>query len=172
MLSKKITIQKSFRIEANMEKDLELLSQKLNRPQNELVNLALNSLMLENLEWFAEDYLLDLCKDFLEKKVSDFRIEITGLKISLHDDGESIKLSSEIKIPNLLEEDIQGSYSNSEIGYDSIHKLLKEIALKIGSDSLEIKEYLHKRFEYIYARESTIHKFNKTEFIQECINPD
>ncbi len=42
MLSKKIIVQKSFRIEANMEKDLELLSQRLNRPQNELVNAALN----------------------------------------------------------------------------------------------------------------------------------
>lgn len=32
MLSKKITVQKSFRIEANMENDLELLSQKAESP--------------------------------------------------------------------------------------------------------------------------------------------
>ena len=70
MLSKKITVQKSFRIEANMENDLELLSQKLNRPQNELVNAALNQLLIDNMEWFVEDFLIDLCRDFFEKKKS------------------------------------------------------------------------------------------------------
>ena len=75
MLSKKITVQKSFRIEANMENDLELLSQKLNRPQNELVNAALNQLLIDNMEWFVEDFLIDLCRDFFEKKKSELNME-------------------------------------------------------------------------------------------------
>ena len=40
-LPKKYVVQKSFRIDAKLEKDLEYLSNKLNRPQNELVNLSL-----------------------------------------------------------------------------------------------------------------------------------
>lgn len=172
MLSKKITIQKSFRIEANMENDLELLSQKLNRPQNELVNAALNNLMLDNMEWFVEDYLIDLCKVFLEKKVSEISIEITGFKIYLHDDGKVINFSYDIKKPNFLEESSQGITSNDNIGYGLISNMLKDIALKIGADAPEIKEYLHKRFEYIFARESIIQKFDREALIKESIGID
>lgn len=172
MISKKITIQKSFRIEANMENDLELLSQKLNRPQNELVNAALNNLMLDNMEWFVEDYLIDLCKVFLDKKVSELNIEITGFKIHLHDDGKAINFSYDIEKTNFLEESSQGVMSNDNIGYGLISNMLKDIALKIGSDAPEIKEYLHKRFEYIFARESIIQKFDREAFIKESIGID
>lgn len=167
MLSKKITIQKSFRIEANMEKDLELLSQKLNRPQNELVNAALNILMLDNIEWFVEDYLIDLCKDFFDKKVSELSIKMAGLKIHLHDDGKTINFSYDIEKTTFLKESSQGVTSNNDTGYDLISNMLSDIALKIGSDEPEIKEYLHKRFEYIFARESIIQKFNRDTFIKE-----
>lgn len=167
MLSRKITIQKSFRIEANMENDLELLSQKLNRPQNELVNAALNSLMLDNMEWFVEDYLIDLCKDFLDKKVSELSIEITGLKIHLHDDGKAIYFNYNIEKPTFFKESSEGTTSNNSIGYDLISNMLSDIALKIGSDAPEIEDYLHKRFEYIFARESIIQKFNRDTFIKE-----
>ena len=170
MLSKKITIQKSFRIEANMEKDLDLLSQKLNRPQNELVNAALNSLMLDNMEWFVEDYLIDLCKDFLDKKISELSIEITGLKIHLHDNGKTVYFSYNIENSTLFKENGEGTTSNDST--DLIINILRDIALKIGSDTPEIKDYLHKRFEYIFARESIIQRFNRDTFIKESAGID
>lgn len=171
MLSKKITVQKSFRIEGNMERDLELLSTKLNRPQNELVNEALNQLMIENMDWFVEDYLVDLCEDFFEKKVSEIEINISTLKLRLVDTGSSISQYYEINT-NSLKETSNGFCVNDESGYKILENELKDIALKIGSDAPEIQTYLHNRFDYIYSRETNIHKFNKEEYIHKSIDEE
>lgn len=170
MLSKKINVQKSFRIEANMENDLELLSQKLNRPQNELVNAALNQLLLDNMEWFVEDFLIDLCKDFFEKKVSEISIEITGFRIHLKDDGERlIQYDYDIETALFTEQVSSGYVTNDEVGYIILANELKQIALKIGAESPEIQEYLHKRFSYIFARERIIQRFDRDKFIKQSV---
>lgn len=169
MLSKKINVQKSFRIEANMERDLELLSQKLNRPQNELVNAALNQLMLDNMEWFAEDFLIDLCADFFEKKVSELSIEIMGLRLRLQDNGKNIVFDYKIELSNFTENCSSGCLGNTDIGYGIVEKILKDIAVIIGHESREIQEYLHNRFNYIYARESVIQKFDRRDFIMRSV---
>ncbi len=135
-----------------MEKDLELLSQRLNRPQNELVNAALNQLLLDNMEWFVEDYLVDLCKSFLEKRVSELDIAITGLKIHLVDTGERLTGEYHIEMPSFTEHCENLLLVNNEVGYEILKKELQEIALKIGADSPEIQEYLHNRFGYIFSR--------------------
>lgn len=169
MLSKKITVQKSFRIEANMENDLEMLAQKLNRPQNELVNAALNQLMLDNMEWFVEDFLIDLCKSFLEKKVSELDISITGLRIHIIDTGERITGEYHIEMPNFTENCSNMFLTNDEVGYAILKKDLKSIALKIGAEAPEIQEYLHNRFGYIFSRESIIQKFDRYKFIRQSV---
>ena len=170
MLSKKINVQKSFRIEANMENDLELLSQKLNRPQNELVNAALNQLLLDNIEWFVEDFLIDLCKDFFEKKVSEISIEITGFRIHLKDDGERlVRYDYDIDTALFTEQVSSGYVTNDEVGYIILANELKQIALKIGAEAPEIQEYLHKRFSYIFARERIIQRFDRDKFIKQSV---
>ena len=169
MLSKKINIQKSFRIEIKMENDLELLSQKLNRPQNDLVNFALNQLLLDNIEWFVEDFLIDLCKDFLNKKASELNIEITCFKIQLKDDGEFIRYSYDIETNDFTEHCSSGVLTNDDIGYAIITDELKKTALKIGADAPEIKEYLHNRFSYIFACESIIQRFDRDKFIKQTL---
>lgn len=169
MLSKKINVQKSFRIEANMERDLELLSQKLNRPQNELVNAALNQLMLDNMEWFAEDFLIDLCADFLEKKLSEISIEIMGLRLHLKDNGKNIVFDYKIELSNFTENCSSGCFLNTDTGYGFVKNMLKDIAVIIGHESREIQEYLHNRFDYIYARESVIQKFDRHDFIMRSV---
>ena len=167
MLSKKVTIQKSFRIEANMEHDLEFLAQKLNRPQNELVNVALNQLMLDNMEWFVEDFLIDLCKSFLDKSVSELKISIKGLNIHFVDDGKVISVEYHIELPEFTEHCDSMFISNDKMGYTILERQLRIIALKIGSDSPEVKTYLHNRFGYIFSRESTIQKFDREKFIKQ-----
>ncbi len=169
MLSKKITVQKSFRIEANMENDLEMLAQKLNRPQNELVNAALNQLMLDNMEWFVEDFLIDLCKSFLEKKVSELDISITGLRIHIIDTGERLTGEYHIETLSFTENCSNMFLTNDEVGYAILKKDLKSIALKIGAEAPEIQEYLHNRFGYIFSRESIIQKFDRDKFIRQSV---
>lgn len=172
MLSKKVSIQKSFRIEANMENDLELLSEKLNRPQNELVNAALNQLMIDNMGWFVEDYLLDLCENFLERKVSEIEFKITGLRVSMKDTGSLIEFNYDIDTDTFTEHCKGGFIANNDMGYAIIKNELREIALKMGIDSPEIQEYLHNRFEYIYSRESNIHKFDRKKFILQSVGEE
>ncbi len=169
MLSKKITVQKSFRIEANMENDLEMLAQKLNRPQNELVNAALNQLMLDNMEWFVEDFLIDLCESFLEHKVSELDISITGLQIHIIDTGERITGEYHIDLPGFTENCNNMVLVNDEVGYAILEKELKAIALKIGAEAPEIQEYLHNRFGYIFSRESIIQRFDRDKFIRQSV---
>ena len=172
MISKKVSIQKSFRIEANMENDLELLSEKLNRPQNELVNAALNQLMIDNMGWFVEDYLLDLCENFLERKVSEIEIKITGLRLSLKDTRKAIKIDYDNDTDTFSEHCKNGVIINDDMGYAIIKNDLRKIALKIGIDSPEIQEYLHNRFDYIYSRESNIHKFDRKKFILQSVGEE
>lgn len=169
MLSKKIIVQKSFRIEANMENDLEMLAQKLNRPQNELVNAALNQLMLDNMGWFVEDFLIDLCESFLEKKVSELDISITGLRIHIVDTGERITGEYHIEIPGFTENCNNIFLANDDAGYANLKTDLKSIALKIGAEAPEIQEYLHNRFGYIFSRESIIQKFDRDKFIRQSV---
>ncbi len=169
MISKRLVVQKSFRIEANMENDLELLSQKLNRPQNELVNAALNQLMIENAEWFAEDYLIDLCADFLDKKISELEIEISCFKAHFKDTGDRIEYSFDIELSNFTEHCNSACCTNDEIGYTLLRNELKEYAVIIGHESTEIQNYLRNRFDYIYARESVIQRFDRHDLIMRNV---
>lgn len=174
MLSKKLYVQKSFRIEADMESDLELLSKKLNRPQNELVNAALNQLMIDNAEWFAEDYLIDLCVDFLDKKVSELDIEISCFKAHLKDTGERIEYSFDVETSSFTEHCTSACCVNTDIGYEIVRNELKKLAVIIGYESTNIQNYLHNRFSYIFARESVIPQFDRNDFILQSIgiNPN
>lgn len=165
MLSKKLYVQKSFRIEANMESDLELLSQKLNRPQNELVNAALNQLMLDNMEWFAEDYLMELCADFFDKNVMELNIETSCFKAHLKNTGKQLEYCFDVELSNFTEHCSSACCVNTEAGYEIVKNELKELAVIIGHESAEVQNYLRNRFGYIYARESIIQKFDRHDFI-------
>ena len=35
-----------------------------------------------------------------------------------------------------------------------------------------IQEYLHNRFDYIYSRESNIHKFDRNKFIRQSVGEE
>lgn len=64
MLGKKYTVQKSFRIDYRMSDDLEYLSKVLDRPQNDLVNIAVENLIFDNRQYFIEQILIDKCSNF------------------------------------------------------------------------------------------------------------
>ncbi len=172
MLSKKLTVQKSFRIDATMEEDLELLSRKLNRPQNELVNAALNQLMIDNMGWFAEDYLLNLCKDFFEEKVSEIEIKLTGLRFHIKYENGFYKFDYDIDNQSFEEHCKNGILVGGQSGKEVMINNLKEVALKIGIDSPEMQEYLHHRFGYIYSRQETYVQFDRDKFIRQSVGEE
>lgn len=89
-LPKKYVVQKSFRLDAKLEKDLEYLSDKLNRPQNELVNVALEDLMWENRQWFAEDVLIDSCCDYFVYDLPFSFCDISGVSVNIKKNDNGI----------------------------------------------------------------------------------
>lgn len=169
MLSKKNTIQKSFRVETDMENDLDLLAHKLNRSQNDLVNIALNQFMLDNIGWFVEDYLLDLCSSFLERELSEIEVSINELQLHLVDNGETIQMSYDIETKGFTEHCEGSILPRDNMGYSMLINDLKQIALKLGTDSPDIQKYMHERFSYIYSRESATAKFDRQKFIRQSI---
>lgn len=62
-LTKKEVVQKSYRIDKELEQSLEKLSKILNRSQNDLVNYALKLLFEDNKNWFFKDYIEEVAKE-------------------------------------------------------------------------------------------------------------
>ncbi len=77
-LIKKEVVQKTYRIDKELEQSLERLSKILNRSQNDLVNYALKLLFIDNEKWFFEDYVKEIatklvnCNDDSSIYVGDY----------------------------------------------------------------------------------------------------
>lgn len=82
MLEKKDVVQKSFRITRQNDIWLGLLSAKLGRTQNELVNIAIKMLLDDNKKWFFEEFIKATFKiefdqvGILEKRLADTEVKI------------------------------------------------------------------------------------------------
>ncbi|WP_206459463.1 hypothetical protein [Anaerovorax sp. IOR16] len=149
MLSKKYVVQKSFRIDAKLENDLEKLSEQLGRPQNELVNLSLENLMKDNKHWFILNALADMAEHFIEGGNDKCEFTLSNITIKLkvledcsvdlyykniHDDGEIEEFNQKFKdSPNLSE---------------TLRKRLIELGIYINIHSEDINEYLTERLNY------------------------
>lgn len=76
MISKKNIIQKGFRIDTRIVKNLDILANITGRSQNELATLAFQNLFSENAMYFIEDGVIDALHNS-----SSFTIEVAGLGI-------------------------------------------------------------------------------------------
>ena len=59
MLEKKEAIQKTFRIDLKTNNNFELLSEILERTQNDLANIAIQDLLEENAIWLSHNIFVD-----------------------------------------------------------------------------------------------------------------
>ncbi len=167
MLTKRNTVQKSYRIEGRLSGDLELLSQKLGRPQNDLINIALNQLMLDNIGWFVEDYLNDMLEDFLSGKVMEKEIVTDNLRFHVINKGDSIRIDYDIKTPSFTESCNNGFYVGGKVGMEMIQHDLAQIALAIGTSSEQIQGYLKERFDYIFSEQAKCQKFDVEKYMDQ-----
>jgi predicted DNA-binding protein len=153
-LGKKYVVQKSFRIDHKLERDLEYLSDKLNRPQNDLVNLSIEMLINENKEWFAENILVDSFHPVFEGSCEDFEVEIGNVWVRIYTDSKSEELNTicTCKVKNDTGEIIDEwneIYKDDPEEFDSIKVLLRQIALIYLCDKPEIiNPYLDNRLNY------------------------
>lgn len=146
MLRRKYSIQKSFRIDAQLSEDLETLSEVLNRPQNDLVNTALEELMLQNKEWFIKDYLVDKFKIFFDHNISyEYKDSDISIDIEVDEKKQEVKMSYEIY---LIEEKDQIVKELDDEGKATIKMYLRNFATFLNKNSTEIKTYLEERLNY------------------------
>lgn len=144
-LEKKYVVQKSFRIDAKLEKDLEALSVKLNRPQNDLANLALEMLMEDNKMWFAENILVDSCYEYFELNREKCHCEIGNVTVDL-----------------IVNEDCSTTYSG-KVCTDA-GEILDEWSY-IYEDEVNLDEKLKENLRQV----ALAHLFSKTEIIDKYL---
>ena len=150
-LPKKYVVQKSFRIDAKLEKDLEYLSNKLNRPKNELVNLSLERLMWDNRQWFVENVLVDCCEDFFQFDQEHSHCEIGGviIDIQVNDDCSTTRyFCCKDENGNIIDEDTK-IYPDSCNLSDELTEDLQQIALMhLNSNKKDVEQFLKSRLDY------------------------
>ena len=146
MLRRKYSVQKSFRIDAQLSEDLETLSEILDRPQNDLVNTALEELMLENKEWFIEDFLVEKFSLFFDVVMSQkYENEDILVDIEVEQQENLIKLSYTEKMIGETEEQY---YDLSEKSKQMIKQELRDLSIYLNKNDEEVKEYLKRRLNY------------------------
>lgn len=154
ILGKKYVVQKSFRIDSKLERDLEYLSNKLSRPQNDLVNFALEMLIHDNKQWFAENILVDEFFPVFEGGCEDYEVEIGNVWVRIYTDTKSKDLDTicEGKIKSETGEIIdewKNVYEDNPDEFDRIKDALRQIALIHLCDKPDIiNPYLDNRLNY------------------------
>lgn len=150
-LEKKYVVQKSFRIDAKLEKDLEALSLKLNRPQNDLANLALEMLMEDNKMWFAENILVDGCYEYFELNRERCHCEIGNVIIDLivNEDCSTTYSGKVMSDDGSTLDEWSYNYPDSAELDDQLKDNLRQVALcHLLSNKEVIDKYLKQRLNY------------------------
>lgn len=150
-LPKKYVVQKSFRIDAKLESDLEYLSEKLNRPQNELANLALEQFMWENRQWFIENLLIDYCEDYFEFGQEHSHCEIGGVTIDFQlneDCSTTMYFCCKNDNGKIVDESTE-TYPDSSDLQDKLKYKLQQIAIAhLFNHQNSIEQVLKNRLNY------------------------
>lgn len=151
MLSKKYVVQKSVRIDAKLQDDLETLSDILGRSQNELINFALENLMQDNKEWFAQNILVEYFQHFLDAGDEHEHYEIGGVEIDLDirpDFSTQMYFRYKDKNGKILDT-YEKNYPDDSTANERIVNELRQIAFVYLVNKTEIIEpYLKERLNY------------------------
>lgn len=143
MLQKKNYISKTIRFDERLSDDLGILATILERPQNELVNIAVEDLILQNKIWFAENIIVDYFKPYLGgdyDKIPE-AFEWNNLKVA-------VKINSDSSLTVITEDEEEKVEKNFKDIAD-YEAFMRELAkLYIDFNSEEIKKYLDSRLNY------------------------
>lgn len=150
MLRKKYNVQKSFRIDHQLSDDLEYLSNVLERPQNDLVNIAIESLIFDNRQWFIGQILINQCSTFFENDKSTELI-IDNLQILIQIEGDIVRVVYCVynKFGKFkFNDEIEIYYGNQNDAKKEIKEILMKIAQYIEVEGETISKLLRERLNY------------------------
>lgn len=151
MLRKKYVVQKSVRLDARLAEDLEALSTMVERPQNELVNLALENLMRENKYWFAQNIAVEYFSNFLDGGEGTKALELQALTITLEKKADKKQIAASVvkkDSSGKVVEQFQQKFDNR----DELERELREWARYLELTS-EMENYISHRLNYRNEKE-------------------
>lgn len=150
MLRKKYTIQKSFRVDYQLSDDLEYLSNVLDRPQNDLVNIAIEALIFDNRKWFVGEILINQCSAFFEDNKS-IELKIDNLHLLMQIEGDIVRVVycvyNRFGKPK-FDDEVEVYYGNKKEAKKELKEILKKIAEYIDVDGASISKLLRERLNY------------------------
>lgn len=151
MLRKKGFVQKTFRLDYNVNEDFEVLSEILDRTQNDLANIAIEELLKDNKNWIAQNILVDYASDFFYQ-YEDTIFEVNGIIVELKEIKEDIihlKIVQKDVDGSIIQE-IEKEYNIVEDkAYDKkIKQELRYFGSLLDCNTKEVKEYLKEKLNY------------------------
>lgn len=150
MLRKKYVVQKSFRIDDDLESDLALLAELTNRSQNDLVNLSIKDFLLENKNWFLQAAIIEYFSEVLEygNDAPEKPFSMQGLTIKLiTDDEDKIKCIFKREINGEIIDEGEDEYKGLE-GQQKLRKALLSYGVYLNAENEEAQKYLDNRLNY------------------------
>lgn len=145
---KKYMVQKSFRLDEQVEKDISVLAQLTERSQNELVNCAISEFLQDNKEHFLTVAILehfDIQINNGSEPMDDFEMGGLTVRMKYIEDGKVEVYSFNTIDGKIVDENT--SVFESDI-CEELERWLKNLSLYIDRDSEDVKEYLERRTDY------------------------
>lgn len=151
MLKKKGFVQKTFRLDSNVNEDFETLSEILDRTQNDLANVAIEDLLKDNKYWIAKNILVDYASDFFYQ-YADTKFEVEGIIVELKEVEEDVILLKIVQkgTDGGIIQQIEKEYNCvKDKDYDKkIKTELRYFGSLIDYNSKSINEYLKEKLNY------------------------
>lgn len=148
LVRRKYIVQKSFRIDEQIENDLSILAQLTERSQNELVNVAITELLQDNKYYFLNVAVLEHFRpqfESAEKKLKPF--ELGGLRVEIeYCDNYHLKVRTIVKENDNILEDHTHEFE-SDIS-DEFEEYINNLYIHINSSASDTKKYLEERTDY------------------------
>ena len=143
MLRKKYTVTKSLRLDSKLSEDLEVLSRILDRPQNELINLAIEKLLIENKKWFACDIIADHFKESIGRKTDDFSIQGVDIRVISYEEESSDGFWYEVIVKTPSNTMVEKFVTDADV-----LNFLREITRCIDLETPQVQDWVNKRMNY------------------------
>ncbi len=148
-VKKRYIVQKSFRIDEEVERDLATLAEMTGKSQNDLVNVAIIEMLQDNRGNFVQ---LAVYEHFMwefettEGMLKPFEMGGLKVEVSLIGDGRVSVRSVTTDYEGNVEDDFTKEFKSSIS--EEFEKYLKELGGYIDPASEDSKKYLDNRLDY------------------------
>lgn len=140
---KKMQVQKSFRIDEDVERDLGVLAKLTERSQNDLANVALEELLQDNKAYFLKVAILEHFTREMESAKENLEpFEMGGIKVEMrYLDDDRVEVHFKDSVEEYSKE------FDSDIS-DEFENYLTELSVCINRESEDTIKYLENRTDY------------------------